>query len=177
MLDDADATAILTGMVTISRTFRKAAQRSRERSLAGTKYGFLRHLLDGDARLGELAHHLIISAPVASRAVEALEADALVERRTDPLDARAILISITEQGRTALAEGDSRIIRKFAVALDDWTPEEAERAISLLNVLNERLADVLQPSETPADAENSARPDSTTTTDTLTNKDEKENNE
>lgn len=143
MLDNAHATAILTGMVTISRTFRKAAQRSRERSLAGTKYGFLRHLLDGDARCGELAHQLVVSAPVASRAVEALEAEALVERRTDPLDARAILISITEQGRTALAEGDSHIIRKFANALDDWTPEEAERAITLLRVLNERLTDTL----------------------------------
>ncbi|MEL0627605.1 MarR family transcriptional regulator [Salinibacterium amurskyense] len=158
MLDKTDATAILTGMVTISRTFRKAAQRSRERSLAGTKYGFLRHLLEGDARLGELAHQLVVSAPVASRAVEALEAEALVERRTDPLDARAILISITEQGRAALAEGDSRIIRKFAAALDDWTPEEAERAVALLTVLNERLAEVLQPSETPADAESGTAP-------------------
>ena len=66
MIDDHDAAALLAGMVTISRTFRKAGQRSRERSLAGTKYGFLRHLRETDARLGELAHQLVVSAPVAS---------------------------------------------------------------------------------------------------------------
>jgi len=177
MIDETDAARLLTGMVTISRTFRKAGQRSRERSLAGTKYGFLRCLIDSDARLGELANQLVVSAPVASRAVEALEAEALVERRTDPLDARAILISITEQGRTAVAEGNSHIIRKFATALDDWSPEEAQRTISLLHELNERLADVLEPSETPADAETSGTPDSAKPTDTLTTQDEDENSE
>ncbi|WP_010205497.1 MarR family winged helix-turn-helix transcriptional regulator [Salinibacterium sp. PAMC 21357] len=161
MIDETDAAGLLTGMVTISRTFRKAGQRSRERSLAGTKYGFLRCLIDSDARLGELANQLVVSAPVASRAVEALEAEELVERRPDPSDARAILISITDHGRAAVAEGNSHIIRKFATALDDWSPEEAERAIRLLSVLNERLADVLQPSETSADAETSATPDTT----------------
>lgn len=154
MIDETDAAGLLTGMVTISRTFRKAGQRSRERSLAGTKYGFLRHLLDGDARLGELAHQLVVSAPVASRAVEALEADALVERRPDPDDARAVLISITEQGRTVLAEGNSRIIRKFANALEGWTPAEAEQAITLLAVLNERLAETLTPDNTNEDENN-----------------------
>ena len=177
MIDETDAARLLTGMVTISRTFRKAGQRSRERSLAGTKYGFLRCLIDSDARLGELATQLVVSAPVASRAVEALEAEEFVERRPDPSDARAILISITEQGRTAVAEGNSHIIRNFATALDDWTPQEAERAISLLSALNERLADVLEPSETPADAETSATPDSARPTDTLTAHDEDENNE
>ena len=147
MLNNTDAAAILKGMVTISRTFRKSAQRSRERSLAGTKYGFLRHLLEADARLGELAHQLVVSAPVASRAVEALEAEGLVTRRTDPDDARAVLISITEPGRAALAEGDSRIIHKFAAALDDWTPAEAEQAIQLLTTLNERLAETLSPGD------------------------------
>lgn len=163
MIDDKDAAALLSGMVTISRTFRTAGQRSRERSLAGTKYGFLRYLREADARLGELAGHLVVSAPVASRAVEALEVEALVERRPDPADARAILISITDHGRTTLAEAESRIVHKFADALTDWSPDEAEHAIGLLRALNERLADVLQPTETP--------------TDTLTAQDEIENNE
>ena len=107
--------------MSFSRAFRKAGQRSRERSLAGTKYGFLRHLRETDARLGELAHQLVVSAPVASRAVEALEAENLVERRTDPADARAVLISITERvpGITAVTVDVSVMTRAQRDALTE----------------------------------------------------------
>ena len=164
MIDDHDAAALLAGMVTISRTFRKAGQRSRERSLAGTKYGFLRHLRETDARLGELAHQLVVSAPVASRAVEALEAENLVERHTDPADARAVLISITERGRARLSDAESRIIHKFADAFADWSAEDAEHAVGLLSDLNERLIVVLEPDEhsLPTDTDSHNRADEPT---------------
>ena len=95
MIDYDDAGKILSEMVQISRTFRIAGQRSGEQSFSGTRFGFLQHLRTCDSRLGELAHRLLISAPVASRAVDSLEAEGMVERRPDPLDARASLISIT----------------------------------------------------------------------------------
>src|SRR5690554_5416506 len=101
-------------MVQISRTLRVVSQRSGEENLTGTKFGFLQYLRHCDARLGELAQQMFVSAPVASRAVEALEAEGLVERRTDPADARAVLISITERGRSRIVDSEQRTVRSFA---------------------------------------------------------------
>ncbi|MDJ0313677.1 MarR family winged helix-turn-helix transcriptional regulator [Arthrobacter sp. H35-D1] len=144
MINNNDASEILSEMVQISRTFRVAGQRSREQSLAGTKLGFLQHLRRSDARLGELAHRLFVSAPVATRTVEALEADGMVERRTDPQDARAFLISITGRGRVKLDENESHAVHQFAEALADWSPADAGQAIRILERLNGHLIEVLQ---------------------------------
>lgn len=144
MIDNSDAGRILSEMVQISRTFRVSGQRSRDQGLSGTKFGFLQHLRDGDARLGELAHQLLVSAPVASRTVDSLEADGMVERRTDPQDARAFLISMTERGRAKLADSESQAVHRFAQALADWSPADADQAIRILERLNVHLSEVTQ---------------------------------
>lgn len=144
MINSNDASEILSEMVQISRTFRVAGQRSRDQNLTGTKLGFLQHLRRSDARLGELAHRLFVSAPVATRTVEALECEGMVERRTDPLDARAFLISITDRGRVKLDDSESHAVRQFADALDDWSPSDASQAIRILARLNGHIAEVLQ---------------------------------
>lgn len=157
MIDSNHAGKILAEMVQIGRTFRIAGQQSTTRSLTGTRYGFLHRLSDGDARLGELAHHLLVSAPVASRTVDSLEHDGLLERRRDPQDARAQLISITDLGRSTLAESDSEAVQRFAEALTEWSPADAEQAVAVLRQLNARLGDVLgappKPSGTPSPPE------------------------
>jgi len=53
----------------------------------------------GSSRLSDLNEHLLISQPSLSRMAERLEAKGLVERRTDPSDQRAVLVSLTEAGR------------------------------------------------------------------------------
>ncbi|NVI91249.1 MarR family transcriptional regulator [Actinomadura sp. BRA 177] len=142
MIDDRHAGRILAEMVHIARTFQRAGQRSRERSLAGTEFGILQYLRESDARLGELAQGLQVSAAVTSRAVDSLEAEGLVERRPDPHDARAALISITAAGRTRLGERESEVVARFAEALGDWSAADAEQAIALLNRLNRHLGEV-----------------------------------
>lgn len=143
MISRNDASDILAEMVQISRTFRAAGQRSRATSLTGTKLGFLQHLRHSEARLGELAHRLAVSAPVATRTVEALEADGMVERRSDPQDARAFLISITARGRVMLDESENNAVSQFAQALADWSAVDAGQAIHILERLNRHLVDVL----------------------------------
>ena len=147
MIDYDDAGKILSEMVQISRTFRIAGQRSGEQGFSGTRFGFLQHLRTCDSRLGELAHRLLISAPVASRAVDSLEAEGMGERRPDPLDARASLISITDQGRMRLAESESSAVQRFAESLDGWSQEESRNAISLLKTLNVHLRALTLPEE------------------------------
>ena len=144
MIDYTHASVILSEMVQIGRTFRVAGQRSSQRSLTGTKYGFLQHLSYCDARLTELAHRLLVSAPVASRAIDSLESDGLVERHADPEDGRASLISITDQGRAKLSESEGSAVDRFADALSKWSPEDAEQAISILQELNVHLIDVTE---------------------------------
>lgn len=142
MVDRDRAGKILVEMVTTLRVFRVLGQRQREQSISGTKSGVLQHLKYADARLGTLARQLSVSASVTSRAVEALELDGLVERRVDDADARASVISITDHGRENLATRERHVAEKFADVLSDWTPEETDQAISILQKLNVRLDDL-----------------------------------
>lgn len=142
MITEQDAGLILAQMVQTSRTFRQAGQRHKDRTFTGTRFGFLQHLRHRDARLGELATQLFVSAPVASRAVDCLETEGLVERRPDPEDARAQLISITDRGRLTLSESETKAVRRFADALSDWSADDAGHAIALLQRLNEHLGEI-----------------------------------
>ncbi|MDN5896360.1 MAG: MarR family winged helix-turn-helix transcriptional regulator [Nocardioides sp.] len=146
MIDDDMAGRILSEMVQVSRTFRTAGQRSGDEGVSGTRFGFLQHLRDQDARPGELAHRLLVSAPVASRTIDTLEADGMVERGIDPQDARACLVSITDRGRAKLTESESGTVRKFAEALADWSQADGTQALSILERLNNHLCEVTQPS-------------------------------
>lgn len=142
MVDYDGAGAILSEMVQIGRTFQVANQRSKEGNVTGTKFRFLQHLRHTDARLGELAQRHMVSASVASRAIDALEADKLVTRSVDPKDARALHISITEKGLATLTEGESHVVQRFAQALSDWSPADADNAVAILKRLNTHLAQV-----------------------------------
>ena len=142
MIDRSQAGHLLFEMVEIGRTFQVSAQRSRAGGLTGTKFGVLQQLRHGDARLGTIAEHLVISAPVASRAVDSLETEGLVERRRDPEDARASLISVTDSGRAYLAEREGYVVDNFAAALADWSAADAQQAIGVLRRLNEHLGEV-----------------------------------
>lgn len=53
-------------------------------------------------RVGELAAHESIGAPVATRVVASLEALALVKREADSLDGRASLVHLTGKGSRTL---------------------------------------------------------------------------
>src|SRR4051794_8353420 len=67
-------------------------------------------LEDGPMRLNDLAARMGLSAPTASRAVDALAEAGLVERLTDPSDRRALRIDLT-------AAGQARVdLRKAQVA-------------------------------------------------------------
>lgn len=124
-------------MVKMARVFRVAGYR--RQNLSGTRIGILQRLKHGDARLGELARQLSISAPVASRAVDSLESEGLLERRIDEHDARALVISLTQHGRSTVAERERHITETFAGVLDDWAPEQSEQALDVLRRLNTHL--------------------------------------
>ena len=57
-----------------------------------------------DVRIKRLAHDLDVTPAAASQAVDRLVADGLLDRRPDPKDRRAVVITISEKGRQLLDE-------------------------------------------------------------------------
>jgi DNA-binding MarR family transcriptional regulator len=99
----------------------------------------------GPQRCSALAARLAVDVSVASRQVTALERAGYVDRRPDPLDGRASLISLSEAGAAALARTRAARRTWAAAALQDWTDEEARQLTAQL----ERLAAGLERSRRP----------------------------
>ncbi|QXG77549.1 MarR family transcriptional regulator [Modestobacter sp. L9-4] len=93
----------------------------------------------GPQRCSALASAAGIDVSVASRQVAALERAGYVERRPDPVDGRAALISLSTAGVGALAH--TREVRSHWTldALGDWTEEEARQFSAQLAKLADGL--------------------------------------
>lgn len=91
---------------------------------------------DSPQRIGELGRHVLLSQPALSRLVERLIERGLLERCTDPHDARASQISLTESGRAIQRQVGRAHGRAVAEALTSaLTDEELE----LFESLNAKL--------------------------------------
>ncbi|QDQ98771.1 MarR family winged helix-turn-helix transcriptional regulator [Tomitella fengzijianii] len=150
MIEAEQAGVILGEMVEIGRAFRTAGRRSRERGLTGTKFSVLQQLRESDTRLTGLAERLELSAPVTSRAVQALECEKLAERNPDPDDARAVRISITEAGLAYLTARERAAVTAFTEHLGEWSPDEAARTIETLRTLRGKLTRAFDDLDTAA---------------------------
>jgi DNA-binding MarR family transcriptional regulator len=111
-------------------------------SLTGTQRLALFELgTNGPLRLVRLAELLGVTAPTASRAVDALEAKRLVERHPDPEDRRAQRIALTEDGRTRFDERQALVRAAFEPAVRSLSPEERARLRELLARVRADLSD------------------------------------
>ncbi|WP_072802695.1 MarR family winged helix-turn-helix transcriptional regulator [Rhodococcoides yunnanense] len=88
-------------------------------------------------RLRVLADHLRIVARSATDIVDSLEDAGLVEREPDPADRRAVLVSLTDVGRTRLQAIDAAR-RDVAVELfDRLDPAERDELARIVNKITE----------------------------------------
>jgi DNA-binding MarR family transcriptional regulator len=71
----------------------------------------------GPMRLSDLARIEQVKPPTMTKLVAGLEADRLVRRRADGLDARAFRVHATRRGTTLLHAGRRRRVAKLAAAL------------------------------------------------------------
>lgn len=138
-MDREAAGAILVELVRTLRLFRATGQHQGHQSISGTKVGVLQYLMHCDVRSSELAHRLLLSPSVVSRAVDALEEEGLVTRRTDPTDARAALISATPRGKEELAQRHRFIADQFAEILSRDPDHATADTLALLRQLNNHL--------------------------------------
>ena len=68
-------------------------------------------------RIRELNRHVLLSQPALSRLVDRLAERGLVERRSDPADARCVLLSLSDAGRIAQRQIGRRHARSVARAM------------------------------------------------------------
>jgi DNA-binding MarR family transcriptional regulator len=83
---------------------------------------------DGPARVSDLARLEGVTQPAMTGLVNRLEAEGMVTRRTDPQDARAALVELTDAGRAFVL--DRRAERsRFLTAQLARLPEADQRAL------------------------------------------------
>lgn len=97
----------------------------------------------GDARPGFIAEQLGVGASVISRQLVSLSADGLVERRKDPADGRAELISLTPEGRGRLAALRKAYVSGMREQFTDWDAETTTRAAELLDEISDHIVPAL----------------------------------
>jgi DNA-binding MarR family transcriptional regulator len=113
-----------------------------EPAMTGTQRLALYELyIGGPMRLNDLAERMGISAPTASRAIDALVELALVDRLRDQEDRRALRLGLTDAGQARASSREARVAAAFAPAVESLSAAEQDRLVALLA----RLAAELDP--------------------------------
>jgi len=93
----------------------------------------------GSATQVQLARILGVEPPTIAKMVGRLEAAGFAERTPDPRDARAKLVSLTDQGADAAAHVTAVWAELSALTHAGLTPDEAEQLTRLLARVTDRL--------------------------------------
>ena len=107
------------------------------------------HTLDrnGPSRLTDLLPTEQLKQPALTSLVAKLEQDGLLQRRPDPTDGRATLISLTRAGRQIVRARHANRVARLTALIDRLTPEERAVLAGSVDVLT-RLTEIAA-EETP----------------------------
>ena len=97
---------------------------------------------NGPHRLCELHAPEGVSQPAMTQLVTRLEKEGLARRGSDPEDGRAVVVSITDAGREAVARRREGRSRALATLLEQLPAEEHAALVAALPALD-RLSDLL----------------------------------
>lgn len=138
----ADARLALREFLAAQRRLR-GREAQRHDTLSFSQYAVLRVLVDGDEHpIGELAAAADVSPASATKMIDGLERSGLVARVRDVEDRRRVGVTITDDGRAALAGKDREIqVAWERVLLDAEQDEITAIATALRHVaaIYERL--------------------------------------
>lgn len=95
----------------------------------------------GPARISDVAHEVQVNLSVASRQIQALQDEGLVDRVADPHDGRSSLIAISPSGAAKLDRAHARLTGVLGTATGDWSPGEVAGLADGLVRLREALGD------------------------------------
>jgi DNA-binding MarR family transcriptional regulator len=136
--------AELSTLLRRSRSFSDEIARSVHPDLEAAAYGLLSRIVDvhdesgpdGTVRAADLAEHFGIDKSTVSRQVRLLEQLGLLERVTDPADARALRLQPTQVGLVRLE--DARIARRARLLdrIEPWDQADVADLARLLGRFN-----------------------------------------
>lgn len=86
----------------------------------------------GSCTMSELAAELKVDASAATRTVRRLVDAGYVNRTPDPRDARAVVVTLTEEGTRLTQEINRRSIDAVLEILDEFSPDEQRQFADLL---------------------------------------------
>lgn len=99
-------------------------------------YAILRILADsGDLPMGQLAKRCSMDPAAANRQVRALEDSELVERGTDPDDARLAVARLTKKGRRTHDRIVALRVAQMTSVLNDWSEHDCTELVRLIDRL------------------------------------------
>ncbi|MDH6194872.1 DNA-binding MarR family transcriptional regulator [Mycobacterium frederiksbergense] len=98
----------------------------------------------GEARISDLAYLDHCSQPTMTTQVRRLEDAGLVSRTTDPGDARAVLIRITDQGRQTLYQARADRAATINPRLERLSADDRQTLTAAVEVIRRLLADVAE---------------------------------
>lgn len=87
------------------------------------------------ASVGEVAEYMAVEHSTASRTVTNVVNAGLLTKSLAPDDQRRCVLTLTEQGRKALAEVTERRQQMVAETVADWPEDEVDRLVDLLQQL------------------------------------------
>jgi DNA-binding MarR family transcriptional regulator len=91
----------------------------------------------GPCRLNELVRTEQIKQPALTSAVAKLERDGLIERRPDPSDGRATMLSLTSDGRSVVSRRHADRVERLGSLIDRLSSAERARLLGIADVLDE----------------------------------------
>ena len=94
----------------------------------------------GPRTLGELAAAEQVRPPTMTRIVQALEAEGLVRRESDPRDGRVQRLSATAKGRRVMQQARKRRVTNLATLLERLSPAEITRVQESAKLVEQALA-------------------------------------
>ncbi len=112
-VDEAGLAAYGRGVAQIARVVESALG-----GLSLSAYRILSLVAEGNERSSEIAGRLALARPTISNAVDQLVERGLLARGSKPEDRRAVVLTITDDGLAAIAEGDRAIAARLRPAFD-----------------------------------------------------------
>jgi DNA-binding MarR family transcriptional regulator len=97
-------------------------------------------LADGRGHpMSEIAEFALVPAPSLTRLIDRMVTDGLVHRTADARDRRRVLVHLTRRGRALHGRLEERVGREQQAVLAGLEQAEAERLLSVLGGLVDRL--------------------------------------
>lgn len=104
---------------------------------------------NGPQRMTTISRHLGIGKPTLSRQLSTLAERGFITKKADPDDGRALVVSLTEEGRERLEAAQKERSERYLDMLSPWTLEEIQTLSGLLSKLNRTYAEYDDASRSP----------------------------